>query len=168
MDFSVVRGFLLLCIICVCRASTSDSSMTYDILYTRGVEAYNKGDWSNCLKFISAAVADKRKYENVLTECRLSCQQNSKTDIDASKFLDLAFFDLSLKKSSCLRKCKREKLGPRPEVTIQRVEDDFQRLEQYNYLQLCAYKVRTFINHFFTRIRDIYGNIEGFSAGVEG
>ena len=122
-------------------ATKKDPTETYDMLHRSGVEAYNAGRWFECAKHMSAAIDDYKLYHTVLIDCRLKCQQESETDIDHNMFLELAFFDKQLKASDCLRRCKKEHLGSRPEVVNEKVEHDFKNLEPYNYLQLCAYKV---------------------------
>ena len=141
MGFTAFLAVLFAFQVTMVATVPEDPLITYDMLYTSGVEAYNSQRWYECGSFLLRALEDYKQYREELVTCRLKCRAESKTNINSTHHLDLAFFDLSLRRSNCLRRCKKAAFGPRPEVTSEKIESDFENLEPYNYLQLCAYKV---------------------------
>lgn len=113
----------------------------YDTLFVTAKDAYMEERYPECKKFMSRALEEYKLYQNKLVQCRQKCQKDSKTDISPEKHLDLAFFDFAIRKSDCIKRCKYEQFGDRPEGVSEEVEEAFLTLDTYNFLQICAYKV---------------------------
>ncbi|XP_071151280.1 prolyl 3-hydroxylase 2-like [Mytilus edulis] len=133
------------------NSTSKDVSVTYDHMYTSGLNAYVGGKWFQCSAFLEKAIQERKSYKTVIVDCRLRCRSNSvlsdffipadlNTSVDA---LRLNFFENLVKESHCLKTCKTEKLGYQisENRVLLEVEEDFDNLKPYSYLQFCYYKV---------------------------
>ncbi|CAG2225291.1 P3H1 [Mytilus edulis] len=123
-------------------------------MYTSGLNAYVGGKWFQCSAFLEKAIQERKSYKTVIVDCRLRCRSNSvlsdffipadlNTSVDA---LRLNFFENLVKESHCLKTCKTEKLGYQisENRVLLEVEEDFDNLKPYSYLQFCYYKLERY------------------------
>ncbi|XP_071119897.1 prolyl 3-hydroxylase 1-like isoform X3 [Mytilus edulis] len=136
------------------NSTSKDVSVTYDHMYTSGLNAYVGGKWFQCSAFLEKAIQERKSYKTVIVDCRLRCRSNSvlsdffipadlNTSVDA---LRLNFFENLVKESHCLKTCKTEKLGYQisENRVLLEVEEDFDNLKPYSYLQFCYYKLERY------------------------
>ena len=121
--------------------STDNLAGTYESLFEAGKEAYLQERWYECADHMSKALEDFRLFQNNLIACRQKCHKEITPNDSTQKHLDLTFFTSVVKKSDCLRRCKDEKIGNRPETVKEEIHEIFLNLEPYDYLQICGYKV---------------------------
>ena len=124
--------------------------LPYQTLYVSGVEAYMKQRWKECVTLVSKAITDHRSYRDQLNTCRYSCKNAGHLKVDETNFLENIYLDAAQKQSVCIKNCT-EKVFPnrRPyrdlSSKLREVELHFQNLDPYDYLQMCAFKVRRFL-----------------------
>ncbi|XP_052066781.1 prolyl 3-hydroxylase 1-like isoform X2 [Mytilus californianus] len=123
-------------------------------MYTSGLNAYVGGKWFQCSAFLEKAIQERKSYKTVIVDCRLHCRSDSvlsdffipadlNTSVDA---LRLNFFENLVKESHCLKACKTEKLGYQMSENrvLLEIEEDFDNLKPYSYLQFCYYKLERY------------------------
>lgn len=137
--------FLVLCLFGAVYEVDSlpdDPHLTYDRLYNAGVEAYVKERWWECATHIKRALDDYKYYTENLSDCRQVCKHYNNYDVRSTAFAELHFFDNAIKRSDCIRRCKKKRFGDRPETeAVIEVRLEFENLKPYDYLQICAFKV---------------------------
>jgi hypothetical protein len=154
-SYFVQKCILLLILCCIKTNSLSEDIMvTYDHLYTSGLNAYNDGKWFQCSAFLEKAIEERKFYKRTLVDCRLKCRKILQisdffipSDMNSSvESLRLDFFEKLVRESQCLKKCKSENLGPHMHDSrvMPSVDEDFDHLKPYSYLQFCYYKVEYF------------------------
>jgi hypothetical protein len=77
----------------------------------------------------------------------------------------LDFFEKLVRESQCLKKCKSENLEPHMHDSrvMPSVDEDFDHLKPYSYLQFCYYKVEYF---FFCNSRACFTSEKDYRACV--
>ena len=134
------------CILIVCvrfsAATIDDPSRTYDIYYTKAVEAYLDEDWPQCITFMNEAIEDYHFYHDAQVNCRLTCQKASSNNPSITHQGDLQHWERLIKQTLCILKCKKNVLQERAEIISRSVTDDFESFKPYDYLQLCYFKVQ--------------------------
>ena len=135
--------------------SSDNSEVTYDVLYTRAVRAYEQERWHECKQVMVNAMEDYEFYRENLVECRKLCNDGHSVEKDTEGQLELMFFHMSMHRSDCLRRCKEKKMPGRPDSPMsQEIESRFKDQMPYDYIQICAYKVWDLQNYsdivFFT------------------
>lgn len=153
MFFEKYRYFpKLLCILIVCgccAATSADPSLSYDILYAKGVEAYLDEDWEQCITLMNEAIEDYHFYIDAQVGCRLSCRkQSSDKYVTPQNLTDLRYWESMIKQTLCILKCKKNVLKNRAEVISRSVSHDFESFKPYDYLQLCYFKVCTVYTNY--------------------
>lgn len=118
---------------------------TYDLLYNKGVEAYTRQRWFECLTHLNGALTDYRVYRSTLVTCKRECRKKSSDDDGAlstkPRITEMQIFFRILKRSNCIRKCKQNHFGNRPDVLASRgIEEEFEFRKPYDFLQYCHYK----------------------------
>ena len=154
VNFSVVNmerftlfSFKSLCILFIWSEIISikdvihaESLASYDKLFNAGVQAYHKERWFECYEHISEALEVYNEATRSYASCRENCQRTFvAVNVEAS--IELNFLKLALAKSRCLRKCQLEKTGEAQNKVPSSVKADFEMLQPYDYLQICAFKV---------------------------
>lgn len=119
---------------------------TYDLLYNKGVEAYTRQRWFECLTHLNGALTDYRVYRSTLVTCKRECRKKSSDDDGAlstkPRITEMQIFFRILKRSNCIRKCKQNHFGNRPDVLASRgIEEEFEFRKPYDFLQYCHYKL---------------------------
>ena len=137
----MITRVIVVILIVNCSALPEDPSVTYDMLYSAGVESYNSERWYECSAFMQRALDDYKFYHDTLTDCRLGCKQINPVANQPMSSIELEFFHASLKRSDCLRRCKEMKLPDRPEGVTEEINTEFEELKPYDYMQICAFKV---------------------------
>ena len=117
---------------------------TYDVWFQSGMTAYTNEEWSHTIWYFENAIKEFRYYRSSLAYCRMKCQNITKVTVEDDGLNEQRYFQALFKKALCIRKCKYEKLGSRPERINQEVTDKFLSQTPYSYLQFAYYKVRCF------------------------
>ncbi|KAL3842117.1 hypothetical protein ACJMK2_020168 [Sinanodonta woodiana] len=119
-----------------------DPSSTYEILYEKALEAYKDGNWFACASYLNRSIQDYKFYVEVVTRCRLNCKKSVIPAEAVGINFELIYYQQLLEISDCLRRCKKGKLGKRPEIPAPLVVDrKFEDRMPYNYLQFCYFKL---------------------------
>jgi len=118
--------------------------IAYDQLYESGINAYNQQLWYECSSLMSRAISARRAYMDNVVECRSQCSAlHPFLDIAPENLLDPLYVYRASQRSKCIEDCKRLKFGGQPDVPFDAErEEAFDKLEPYDYLQMCAYKVK--------------------------
>lgn len=116
-----------------------DHSIGYEKLYELGMDAYKKGNWMDCTQFFQSAIEDYHYIKNAVIDCRMKCKNNEEETPENEFTLN---FLTILKRSNCLRRCKKTILGQRAETDVSyAVDKKFEDRSPYNYAQFCYFKV---------------------------
>ncbi|XP_033118540.1 prolyl 3-hydroxylase 1-like isoform X2 [Anneissia japonica] len=117
------------------------SEKTYDELYQEGMKAYSSENWKDTITFLENAITEFKFYRNQLTSCRIKCNNVSKVSFpNSNELTELTFFESVFFQADCLRRCKFQNLGNRPETLNQEVTEKFLGKIPYSYLQFAYYK----------------------------
>ena len=118
--------------------------ISYDQLYQSAVVAYDQQHWFECSSLMSRAISARHTYRDNLIECRSQCALlHPFLDIAPGNFLDPLYVYRASQRSKCIEECKRSKFGGQPDVPFNaELEEAFDDLVPYDYLQICAYKVK--------------------------
>ncbi|XP_013392935.1 prolyl 3-hydroxylase 1 isoform X3 [Lingula anatina] len=127
-----------------CSALPDFPSVTYEMMYSAGLDAYSNQKWSDCMKFMSRAIEDYHFYTETLAECRRLCTKANKFNTQKPVDMQLAIFGNYVYKSNCIRKCKMTKFKTRPDNYSAEVDEAFENLKPYDYYQLCAFKIQLY------------------------
>ncbi|KAK3603211.1 hypothetical protein CHS0354_036138 [Potamilus streckersoni] len=123
-----------------------DPSSTYEILYEKGLEAYKDGNWFACASYLNRSIQDYKYYVEAVTHCRLNCKKSVISAEAIGINFELFYYQQLVEISDCLRRCKKGKLGKRPEIPAPLVVDKkFEDRMPYNYLQFCYFKIIFFL-----------------------
>lgn len=141
VNFSL-GGLLSAVILAVLLCSSTASLEPYDLLYDNAVQAFYNNDYTNVVRYMEGALSSYAEVRRTKVRCRMMCQDQHPFDGTIS---DLQFFDVVLRRSSCMNECIEEKLGTQSMHKISEdVIQDFNRRIPYNYLQLAYQKVGAF------------------------
>jgi len=115
----------------------------YDQLYNSGMSAYDQQLWFECSSLMHRAISARRAYWDGVVECRSQCSVlHPFLDIAPENLLDPLYVYRASQRSKCIEDCKRSKFGGQPDVPYDAaLEEAFDKLLPYDYLQMCAYKV---------------------------
>ena len=122
----------------VCTDNGIDCN-SFESSYTAGTNAYSAERWVECYNGIKNADNAYKCYKQKVVGCRKFCQDEFKS-VDVKSRSDLEFYESSLYRSDCLRKCFSSKKVDQ-NLLKSKAKTDLENLQHYNYLQLCAYKV---------------------------
>ena len=126
-------------------ASALVDDRTYDEWYQGGMTAYTEEKWADTIWYFENGVKEFRYYRSSLVYCRVKCSNITSVSLDDKQNNDLIeqrYFQVIFKKALCIRQCKYEKLGNRPERINPEITDKFLSQTPYSYLQFAYYKVR--------------------------
>ncbi|XP_069694101.1 cartilage-associated protein-like isoform X2 [Periplaneta americana] len=141
----------MLVLLCVCffvdnhvlsQTGIETDEKTCDVLYRDGVEAYLDERWQECVDNLERALSSYRVLKHTTVNCRLKCQSEAEESafMDPRNIEDLHFYDKMIRKTLCLLRCNKHDpkggLNPIP----RHVEQEFEDLKPYEYLQLCYYQ----------------------------
>ncbi|XP_022097822.1 prolyl 3-hydroxylase 2-like [Acanthaster planci] len=119
---------------------------TYDEWYQSGMDSYNKEDWEDTIYYLEKALEEFNFYRSSLVECRLKCSNVTRTRASSSQkdeenlLTEMQYFQGLFLKANCVRKCKFDKLGNRPQLIDNDLTDKFLSRMPYSYLQFAYYK----------------------------
>jgi len=118
-------------------------SIGYDELYRSAVVAYNQERWFECASMMKQAIEIRRTYREALIECRSRCQaEHPLTDITQENFLEQLYMNVASRRSQCIGECKQSNPDLRIDIVYDgNLEEEFDNLKSYDYLQACAYRV---------------------------
>ncbi|KAM9795852.1 prolyl 3-hydroxylase 2 [Syngnathus typhle] len=135
-SFSVVFSAVLLTSVPL----SSSSLEPYDLLYTDALRAFNSGDYDSVVRTMEKALSSYTTVKRSRVRCRLRCQDQHPFSDTVS---DLAFFDVVLRRASCMDDCIEHDIGVQSMHKISEdVVEDFRRRSPYNYLQLAYVKLK--------------------------
>ena len=141
--------FLLFCALLVENIVDSlpdDPHLTYDRLYNAAIEAYLNERWFECATHMKRALQDYKYYTENLSDCRQLCKHHNNFDVKSAVFAEMHYFDNAIRRSDCIRRCKKKRFGERPETeAVIEVKLEFDNLKPYDYLQICAFKVMNYV-----------------------
>ena len=115
----------------------------YDQLYASGILAYDQQHWFECSSLMNRAIGARRAYWDSVVECRSECAVlHPFAGIAPENLLDPLYVYRASQRSKCIEDCKRLKFGGQADVTFNtELEEAFNSMMPYDYLQMCAYKV---------------------------
>ncbi|XP_072046078.1 prolyl 3-hydroxylase 1-like [Amphiura filiformis] len=113
---------------------------TYDEWFQSGMTAYTNEEWADTIWYFENGIKEFRYYRSSLAYCRIKCLNVTKVAIDNDGLNEQRYFQAIFKKALCIRKCKFDKLGSRPERINQEVTDKYLSQAPYSYLQFAYYK----------------------------
>jgi len=116
----------------------------YDQMYESGIIAYDQQHWYECSSMMNRAISARRAYWDGVVECRSQCSfLHPFLDIAPENLLDPLYVYGASQRSKCIEDCKRSMFGGQPDMPFDAdLEEAFDSLMPYDYLQLCAYKVK--------------------------
>ncbi|KAL3842115.1 hypothetical protein ACJMK2_020167 [Sinanodonta woodiana] len=143
-EYTTIFILFIVCFTLV-KCQRDGPEFTYDILYERGVKAYEDGSWYACASHFYRSIQDYQFYMEDVTHCRLTCKKGvisaEAVDID----FELNYYWKIVKISDCLQRCNREKLGKRAETPASHlVNEKFEDRVPYDYLQFCLFKLEMY------------------------
>jgi len=120
--------------------------ISYDQLYESGIIAYDQQHWFECSTLMNRAISARRAYWDNIVECRSQCSAlHPFHDIAPENILDPLYVYRASQRSKCIEDCKRSKFGGQLDMPFNvELEEAFDTLVPYDYLQLCAYKVKMY------------------------
>lgn len=120
------------------EAAEAKSEATYSQLFQAGVEAYRQEKWLSCISYFSQSMDDFKLYRKKITSCRRTCHAVEKEGDFITNKTDIEnfFFETTLKHTLCLLRCKNTQLHDRATAYVPDVDDAFERLIPYDYLQV--------------------------------
>ena len=142
---SIFAACLLAFCLCLVVSQEDEPHVTFDALYAAGKEAYGREEWFVCANRMDRAIQGYNDFVESLTRCRRGCREKyaGTGSVSYGAALEFAFFDTTLKRANCIAKCRRERVnGPSREHFTGDVAAAFESLKPYDYLQICAYRVR--------------------------
>lgn len=152
----LVLDFLVIVYLSSLTAVTTENSLVrVEYLYSSGVDSYTNEDWQACWNSISKAREEFNIILSKESQCKKFCDETFR-DFNANLVgdLDLEFFAGALRISKCLRKCRQDEAMPPLEGLSTNVRDDLLAFKDYEYLQMCAFKVGT--SHIAVRTSEQY------------
>jgi len=148
---SVVLWLIFVSFICTQFPSQSQNVyIGYDQLYRSAIIAYEQEHWFECSSLMNRAIKARRAYWDNVIECRSECSVvHPLLDIAPENVLDPIYVYRASQRSKCIEDCKSSKFGGQLETTYNdELENAFNSLVPYDYLQICAYKVKCIFFYF--------------------
>ncbi|XP_065077293.1 cartilage-associated protein-like [Ochlerotatus camptorhynchus] len=117
-------------------------------LYERGVQSYLSNEFEDCVYFLEFALDKYKNYYEATANCRIECEYKNRDIKNKGGFLhpndleNLHFYELILKRTLCLTKCRNRNSNYLPfEGDFDNYfMDIFQNREAYSYLHNCYTK----------------------------
>lgn len=114
----------------------------YDLLYSGGVEALQRGDYAGVVRDMEQALESFAQMRHTRIRCGLQCAGQHQLDAPHTD-TELQMFGAILRRAACLNDCIERILGaPSVHKVSSDVEQDFKRRIPYHYLQLGYLKVK--------------------------
>ncbi|XP_058821121.1 cartilage-associated protein-like isoform X3 [Topomyia yanbarensis] len=128
---------------------TTQSSETFIDLYERGVQSYLSNEFENCIYFLENAVGKYKHYYETTANCRIECDYATRANKNKAEFIhsndieNLHFYELIIKQTLCLTKCRKQNSNylPFDEDFDGYYLDLFKNRQAYAYLHSCYTKV---------------------------
>ncbi|XP_062559726.1 cartilage-associated protein-like [Armigeres subalbatus] len=129
---------------------TNDQSVSFIDLYERGVQSYLSNEFDDCVYFLEFALDKYKNYYETTANCRIECEYRSRDVKNRGDFLhpndveNLNFYELILKRTLCLTKCRKRNTNYLPfEGDFDNYfMDIFKNREAYSYLHVCYTKTK--------------------------
>ena len=137
--------FVLLLQILICQA------VKFDELYQSAVDAYESERWSDCLTFMEQALLSYEQYTTTKLDCRIKCKNSSAfksnlLSIPVEKTVFYQFAEWNTCQTSCLQSRGYESTYDK------NILSHFVSFQGYDYVQICAYKVKLCVDRYAYRI----------------
>ena len=117
----------------------SESDKTFEDYYDEGVEDYNDENWKDCYTNIKTAIKLHKQDRLKRANCRIKCAYDTDSHGFNTADVDNLILDYLLWKAKCMQECiDTENVVTQLE---QEINDAFDALLPYDYLQICSYKV---------------------------
>ncbi|XP_055640015.1 cartilage-associated protein-like isoform X5 [Toxorhynchites rutilus septentrionalis] len=124
------------------------SSKSFIEFYDQGVQSYLSGEYDDCVYLLEMALDKYRNYYESISNCRIECEYENRDIKNKGDFLysndieDLRFYELILKRTLCLAKCRRRniKYFPFEEDFDGYLMELFKTGYAYSYLYACYTK----------------------------
>ncbi|CAG9581422.1 unnamed protein product [Danaus chrysippus] len=129
--------FLGIIVFSVCSKFSS-----LDTIYQKGVDAYSRERWSECIVHFEESLHLYKTYKTVIINCRLKCNTENKSQI-LEQIEDLKIYELFLNRRNCLIKCldnEFENVYMYNNVS-NKILSNFQSRKPYEYLHLCYFEM---------------------------
>lgn len=128
---------------------------SYDQLFDKGVEAYNRGDWSSVILHMERALRSREALRKRRAECARQCEAQEPsfgalmespgpgTGSAPAALYDIHFFRQIFGRAQCLSSCHLQRLRAPPSMYVisEEMELEFRKRSPYNYLQVAYYKI---------------------------
>lgn len=135
-----MKWIFFLCIIVACE-SLKFSSL--DIVYQKGVEAYSKERWTECITQFEESLHLYSVYKAVINNCRMKCKGDDNPKTEVENIEDLKIFEFFFNARQCLTRCQRQ--GFEDVHMYNNVSDTIlgymQSKKPYAYLHICYFQM---------------------------
>lgn len=123
-------------------AIEDDVDVTYVQLFQSGVEAYRADNWLLCINYFARAMDDYKFYRQQIASCRRKCHAADKEALYITDSTDVEnrFFEMGVRHTLCLVNCRNAHFKGRPNVYTADIDEAFEKLVPYDYLQMCYFK----------------------------
>lgn len=114
-----------------------------DVVYNKGVDAYAKERWSECILQFEGSLHLYKVYKSIIINCRIKCKSESENHhILTENIEELKIFEYFLNMKDCLTECQQggfedAKLFSNASDTVLL---NMQHKKPYAYLHLCYYQ----------------------------
>jgi len=145
----ITRVFVLLCVCLFVKTRVlgetagEESQKSCDVLYRSGVEAYLDERWQDCIDSFERAVTEYRVLKQNTVNCRIKCYEEADESplMGPKEVDDLQFFEKLVRNTLCLLKCNKYMPKGGLNGLPKNVQEEFEQLRPYEYLQLCYFQV---------------------------
>lgn len=114
-----------------------------DVVYNKGVDAYSKERWTECIVQFEGSLHLYKVYRSILVNCRLKCKSENHKHPFTENIEDLKIFEFFLMMKDCLHQCQKQ--GFEDAHMFSNVSDtilsSMQQRKPYAYLHLCYYQM---------------------------
>lgn len=119
----------------------------YDSLYADGARAYFAQDWPRAAVLLQRSLHSYSQLREARRQCQGRCQGEAgfagQLQPPSVQAWETSFFDRVLQRADCLEECLGSRLGGQPSLhrASSLIQQEFEKREPYNYLQVAFFKV---------------------------
>lgn len=134
-EFIIFLGFI---VTCECLKFSS-----LDVIYKKGVDAYSKERWSECILQFEGSLHLYKVYKSININCRLKCKSENLSNQMNENIEELEIFEYFLVMRDCLSQCQKEEFENVHMCSnvSDTVLNNLQARQPYAYLHLCYYEM---------------------------
>lgn len=126
----------------------SSSTSSFIDFYDQGVQSYLSNEFEDCVYYLEQSLDRYRNYYEATANCRIECDYSTRDVKNRGDFLhpinieNLQFYELILKRTLCLTKCRKRNIKSLPfeEDFDGYYMDLFKNRRAYAYLHSCYTK----------------------------